>query len=171
MSDQQPTISPCRPDRWKPLMPRVAARILVTEDGCWQWDRPSHPKGYGKIHYQGKSWLAHRAVYTELVGPIPENLEIDHLCENKGCVNPEHLEAVPRIVNLMRSDRGFTSNARKTHCPKGHEYAPENTHSYYQEGKKTWARFCRTCRAQWAQDNRDRQNELRRARRARGQHA
>src|SRR5699024_1617461 len=83
--------------------------------------------------------LAHRVSYETFAGPIPEGLDLDHLCRNRSCVNPEHLEPVTRSENLRRSPL-MARGQDKTHCPHGHEYSPENTRI-----TKAGARACRTC--------------------------
>jgi hypothetical protein len=86
-----------------------------------------------------KRYMAHRFVWEQIVGPIEKGMVLDHLCKNKRCVNPEHLEMVTQAMNAYRggADGG---NAAKTHCPRGHEYSPENT--YYRSNG--W-RQCRAC--------------------------
>ncbi|KKN74894.1 hypothetical protein LCGC14_0386430 [marine sediment metagenome] len=104
------------------------SRVLKT-DTCWLW-RGVTSQGYGRspIRCDGKYIyaLAHRVAYEELVGPIPEGLQLDHLCRVRNCVNPAHLEAVTSGENTRRGDTG-KNNAIKTHCPKGHPYDEENT--------------------------------------------
>jgi hypothetical protein len=83
----------------------------------------------------------HRVAYELLVGPIPEGLELDHLCRNTRCVNPEHLEPVTGRENLMRAVSSWAAkNAAKTHCPQGHPYDEENT-----KVKRDGGRACRAC--------------------------
>jgi hypothetical protein len=81
---------------------------------CWLWKGHVGPNGYG---YAGKGKLAHRVVYEALVGPIPDGLDLDHLCRVRACVNPAHLEPVTRAENLWRG-----ALARLTACPRGHPY-------------------------------------------------
>ena len=90
--------------------------------GCWEWLAGKNQYGYGRFSYGGKDWLAHRYAYTILVGPIPDGLQLDHLCRNRGCVRPHHLEAVEPVMN---SRRGMV--ATKTKCVRGHPFTAENT--------------------------------------------
>ena len=96
-------------------------------NGCWIWPGARQAgSGYALADIDGKTSLLHRAVYKALVGPIPEGLTIDHLCRVTSCVNPAHMEPVTLRENILRSDRVTAVNARKTHCPHGHEYAGVN---------------------------------------------
>jgi hypothetical protein len=88
---------------------------------CWEW-QAQRSNGYGRVRRDGRWVMAHRLAYELLVGPIPDGLCIDHLCRNRGCVNPTHMEAVPDRVNILRG-QGFAARAaRQTTCPSGHEY-------------------------------------------------
>ncbi len=116
----------------------------VDVDGeCWVWLGLKGDYGHGRFatgHVHGKRAKlvsAARWAYEYTFGPLPPDLEIDHLCRNPPCVNPEHLEPVTHAVNMRRG-----KNPAKTHCPRGHEYSQENTRSY--EGR----RFCRACERQ-----------------------
>lgn len=98
---------------------RFAARISVCSDsGCWNWDKATK-NGYGESMVDGQRALAHRAVWIFLRGEIPAGLDLDHLCRNRACVNPDHLEPVTRRVNLRR---GFEARG----CINGHHYRPED---------------------------------------------
>jgi hypothetical protein len=116
---------------------RLFYRRRVTESGCWEYTGSVNPHGYGRITFEGKHVLTHRASYELFVGPIAEGLQIDHLCRNRACFNPEHLEPVTHRENVRRGQRHAV-----THCPKGHEYAGDNL--YLQQGKRS----CKTCRSE-----------------------
>ena len=125
--------------RPKPLLERLEDKILVA-DGCWEWDGSRNAGGYGQLSVDGRNRMAHRVVYELLVGPIPDGMQIDHLCKTRQCVNPGHMEVVTCRENLMRGDTIQAENAGKTHCRHGHEFTPENT--YAQRGHN---RACRIC--------------------------
>lgn len=120
---------------------RFLAKFTVAADGCWVWTAAT-VKGYGHLRVQGRDWYAHRFSYEQAVGPIPDGLQIDHLCQNKLCVNPDHLEPVTARENMLRGDTLAAENAAKAHCKNGHEFTPENT---YVTPGTPW-RSCRTCR-------------------------
>lgn len=122
---------------------RLMKHVTKT-DTCWEWMGKPANTGYGQMSFQrdGKQIVRnpHRALYELLVGEIPEGLDLDHLCRNRLCVNPNHLEPVTRKENLMRGDTITAKNAAKTECDSGHEYTEENTYHY------RGARQCRSCR-------------------------
>lgn len=101
---------------------RFCRWFTATDPGdCWPWrGRPRN--GYGRFNFRGKFVSAHCFAYQRLVGPIPEGFDLDHTCRNRACVNPAHLEPVPPVVNVLRGEGPTAINARKTHCPRGHEY-------------------------------------------------
>lgn len=98
----------------QPVEPRFWAKVNKTES-CWLWMSGTAGEGYGVFHLEhGRQVYAHRFAYELLVGPIPEGLEIDHLCRVRLCVRPDHLEAVTPQENQRRANA-------KTHCPRGHD--------------------------------------------------
>lgn len=113
--------------------------IPEPNSGCWLWLGPMRSNGYGFLVISEKMPSAHRLIYEAEVGPIPPSLVLDHLCRNPSCVNPDHLEPVTQAENCRRGNVG-QNNARKTHCPSGHEYTHDNT-LISTDGK----RRCRTC--------------------------
>lgn len=144
-------------DRWRrtgdvradvPLVPRLRgtpeerflASIEVHTGGCWIWTNVVGMYGYGQHSVDRRSVTAHRWAYEHYVGPIPENITLDHLCHTRDescrggpgclhrrCVNPAHLEPVTMRENLSRSSNApATLNTQKTHCPQGHAYAGDN---------------------------------------------
>jgi hypothetical protein len=118
-------------------MERLRRKLIVSETGCWIV-RCSPRNGYGHISDRRRTMYAHRFMYEALVGPVPDGLDLDHLCRNRLCCNPDHLEPVTRKANL---DRAFAVRPKPTRCPSGHAYTEENT--YMSQGKY---RVCRTCR-------------------------
>lgn len=87
---------------WRSAIDRIIDRILVG-DGCWVWPGAKNSQGYGRIGAGGRTWAyTHRVVYEALVGPIPDGLDLDHLCRNPSCCNPAHLEPVTRTENSLR---------------------------------------------------------------------
>ncbi len=99
--------------------------------GCWTWTRNLSRGGYGP----------YRRYYVRLKGPIPKGLHIDHLCRNRACCNPLHMEAVTQRENSLRGVGSPAVNARKTHCDHGHEFTVENTYV----NRLGW-RWCRECK-------------------------
>jgi len=112
---------------------------------CWEWTGPKDRGGYGWFQpTAGRSARAHRIAFAAMSGPIPAGLTLDHLCRNRACVNPAHLEPVSGKVNTLRGESAPAQNARKTHCEHGHAFTPENTRHTERQ------RFCRACdRARW----------------------
>ncbi len=110
-------------------------------DACWNWTGNVWC-GYGMYGLGGKCWRVHRLSYTELVGDIPEGLTLDHLCRNKRCVNPAHLEPVTAAVNTMRGNAAGALNAAKTECKWGHPLSGDNLYL----APTTGARICLECK-------------------------
>ncbi len=112
------------------------AKIDLNHDsGCWLWTGEVTPKGYGRGRFAGQRIYAHRLAYELFVGPFPDGLVTDHLCRNRRCVNPAHLEPVTNAENVARGMLGRSL----THCKRGHEFTPENTYRY------GGTRACRAC--------------------------
>jgi len=98
-------------------------RFVNRTETCWEWLGHRTNKGYGLFWHMGTKVQAHRFAYEAFIGPIADGLFLDHLCRNRGCVNPYHLEPVTNQENCMRGDN---AQRAKTHCPKGHLYAGAN---------------------------------------------
>lgn len=105
---------------------------------CWIWKGAPNKKGYGRFTVNGRRYLAHRYAHLLWIGALVDGMEIDHLCRNTRCVNPQHLEQVTPEEHARRTDQGAYQRS-KTHCPAGHAYTPENTRM---EGNR---RHCRSC--------------------------
>lgn len=125
---------------------RIWGRVEVT-GFCWLWTGYINASGYGRTQHDGRLQLAHRVAYELLVGPVPDGMQLDHLCRVRRCVNPDHLEPVTSRENTRRG------KAVKTHCPRGHALVDGNlVLSHLRRG---W-RSCLTChregaREQWRQ--------------------
>lgn len=109
--------------------------------GCWQWTAAT-TNGYGRVKWNGVLHLAHRLSYEHYVGDIPDGLELDHLCRNRGCINPAHLEPVTRRENILRGVSPPALGARVTYCPNGHPYDEANTYT-----RPGGGRTCRKCKS------------------------
>lgn len=111
----------------------------VSDDSCWLWCGGVKSNGYGRW----SRWYAHRFAYELCVGPIPKDLTIDHLCRQRSCVNPAHMEIVTRGENVLRGFGPSAKNKRMTTCVQGH--------ILLQRGKGK--RRCRICLAFWRREN------------------
>ena len=109
-------------------------------DTCWLWTAACNQGGYGRFLCDGKLVQAHRWAYEQVKGPIPEGLDLDHLCRVRNCVNPNHLEPVTRRQNLMRGEHTYAKLHRAGHCKRGHPFNKQNTY-ICKQGK----RHCRIC--------------------------
>lgn len=122
---------------------RFAEKIATTDSGCVVWIASRNNSGYGTFNVGVRSTVAHRWSYEYHVGPIPDGLDLDHLCRNRACVYPEHLEPVTTSANLLRGVDVGQANAVKTHCPANHPYSGANL---YVPPSRPNNRMCRTCR-------------------------
>lgn len=105
----------------------VSATNFYLNDPCWEWTAGLKDGGYGQFRVKGlSSRLAHRLIYQVFVELVPDHLTCDHLCRNRLCVNPFHIEIVTGAVNVLRSESFVAVNARKTHCLRGHPLSGSN---------------------------------------------
>ena len=124
---------------------RFIQKIKISKNGCWEWTGGLSNQGYGFFYISNqtkgryKTVLAHRYSYEIFIGKIPNRRWIHHLCQNKCCVNPYHLEPQFPKEHLENHDT-LIHNELKTHCPQGHPYSKENT--WYD---KNGYRFCKIC--------------------------
>lgn len=124
----------------RPPLDRFAEKVALQDDGCLVWTGSMYGNGYGAFFPGGNrasgNVLAHRYAYQSFVGPVPDGLDLDHLCRNRACVMPSHLEPVTRAENVRRAA------AVKTHCIHGHPFDEANTIPV----PGTAQRKCRACR-------------------------
>ena len=130
------------------LPTQIAEKISIDERGCWNWTADRTERGYGQVKWKGRTRRVHRVTYELLVGPLATGLTIDHLCRNRACANPAHLELVTNRTNVLRGVGVTAQNAAKTHCLKGH---PLDGHNLIVTGSH---RRCRACANQRNRDNR-----------------
>lgn len=141
-----------------PRLPeRFWEKVIPTSTGCWQWMAYQNNYGYGQFWWDGKIALAHRIAYQALVGDIPEGEQCDHLCRNRGCVNPTHLEAVTSAVNTSRGLSGFDGPTNGL-CRRGHDTRLTGGIYIHPDGRRECAvckqRRNRTARANWTDQHR-----------------
>ena len=133
---------------------RFWAKVNKTETNeCWEWTGARNSKGYGSFQINNVNWMPHRYSYTITKGQIPDGLVIMHSCDNSRCVNPEHLFSGTQSDNMLDcAKKGRHHYGKRTHCPKGHEYTPENTLIKKQKrvGPPGTNRTCRECQRGYA---------------------
>jgi len=124
-----------RAPKGTPLIERLWLHTQVSAGGCWEWTGALR-NGYGCVQLDGLAQYVHRVGYELLAAPIPDGLQIDHLCRNRACWNPSYLEPVTPLENTRRGQ----GHGSETHCPQGHPYDETNTRRY---GAR---RYCKTCK-------------------------
>lgn len=131
-----PTLNDTRLPRrfWDKVVPDAGT-------GCWLWIAGKDWDGYGMFWWAGATLRAQRVAYEALVGPIPEGLQLDHVCRVRACVNPAHLEEVTGQINTLRGETLPAENYRKTQCVNGHELSGANLG--WRAGRN--GRFCKAC--------------------------
>ena len=152
-----------------PISERLWRRVdkngpLALELGsnCWLWLGCKNNGGYGQIigkkNKRPFAYKVHRIAYEIVKGPIPSNLTLDHLCRVRHCVNPDHLEVVSLVENVMRGNGVGVKNSHKTHCPKGHPLVEGNVYMHLDGGKQ-----CKICTKAAAVKNSNKPKEHREA--------
>lgn len=147
------------PITWDQVRAHIAASVVIGSDGCWNWQKAIRDDGYGRALGE----MAHRLSYLAHVGPIGKGLDIDHLCRNRSCVNPAHLEPVTRKENLRRGigiQLQREKAAARSTCSSGHELTSGNVYIRPSDG----ARLCRECRRLQDIKDRIRTRDIRNAR-------
>lgn len=122
----------------------IAKHTAVAANGCWVWQATVSEHGYAVVNHA----YVHRASHELFKGNIPDGMQIDHLCRNRRCVNPDHLEAVTQRTNLLRGESRPAANHRKTHCVRGHELSGDNI---VRLASRPTERPCKVC---WYERNR-----------------
>ncbi len=127
------------------IISRFWEKVEASPGDCWNWTgAKSHDYG---CFWEGTRVVgAHRFLWEQVNGAVPEGLELDHLCRNPACVNPQHLEVVTRRENILRGmlpEINKQHQLSKTYCPRGHAYDNENTYIIPSNG----SRVCRVCKA------------------------
>lgn len=130
--------------RWNLFLKKV-----IKTPACWIWTGHilgGPCGGYGHVTIGNRQKRAHIVSYEQLKGKIPSGLVLDHLCRNRSCVNPDHLEPVTIQENIRRGISPSALHALQTHCKNGHEFTQENTYFYPRKRGAIW-RTCKKCTA------------------------
>ncbi len=136
-----------------PLKDRLVSQIGIGCDGCWNWVGCLTRNGYGQGTYKQKRYSAHRASYSEFIGPIPSKLLVLHKCDNRRCINPEHLfigTAKENTLDMVKKGRNRWTQLKDA-CLRGHKMTGSNV--YYNERSKK--RACKACRAHHEKKHRE----------------
>ncbi len=128
----------------RPLEDRFWEKVRGdSPDECWEWTASTTGTGYGQLMFPDRRLRkAHRIAYELVIGVIPPGLTLDHLCRNRKCVNPAHLEPVTHRENILRGEGLGATKARQTHCKRGHPLSGDNL---YVPPKRPRQRHCRAC--------------------------
>lgn len=126
--------------RRQKLIQNILSRIEINPglNSCWEWQGALNPKGYAHVCWKGLPTQGHRACYILFRGEIPEGKEIDHLCGNRSCIHPWHMEAVDHRVNILRGNTLAAKQLKQRHCKRGHSLED----AISRRGNR---RECRTC--------------------------
>lgn len=139
---------------YDPRLPkRFWAKVIVEQharmaSACWTWVGSYDWEGYGQSNRKGQVLKAHRMAWLALVGPIPDDLQLDHLCRLRACIRPAHLDPVTQRENILRGIGPSARNARKTLCDSGHPLSDSNLRI-----TSCGKRECVECRREWNREN------------------
>ena len=138
------------------------SKVAIDENKCWNWTGHITKNGYGVTSISSKQYMAHRYTYEWKFGKIKDGLVIDHLCRNRKCVNPDHLEAVSLQENINRGLLGNLKHLRdmpysktRTHCPLGHELIGDNLYI-----TKRGFKSCQICSKEYQKKYREKNKKL-----------